>query len=126
MISPKYNNKKLRCISVGTCASNADCSITGEHCDNVSKKCKCGTADSCLGIMNNPTCDAKTGQCVPQTTCTTNEECKDGQICQQNKCVPGMLFVNIYILNDLLVFFFHHLSHNFTSSILFSRVFVIR
>ena len=120
----------MRCIFEGTCNSDTDCTIAGETCDATSKKCKCGTAESCKGKTNTPTCDAGNNQCVAAAdpaACNTDADCTvTGEKCDgtskkcmcgtaesckgntamptcnagNNECVPGMLCINLRILND--------------------------
>ena len=84
----------MRCIFEGTCNSDTDCTITGETCDATSKKCMCGTAESCKGNTATPTCDAGNNQCVAATdpaACNTDTDCTvTGEKCagtSKNACV---------------------------------------
>ena len=52
-------------------------------------KCKCGTADSCLGNRRGEICDSKNSQCM----CSKGiEACKDKEYCLEEVC-SGIDFV---------------------------------
>jgi len=82
------------CVSTTSCECNYDCDKsnnevcnpathqceTGQPPLNCRDDCDCYTGESCI----SGTCQPTGGD---QQTCTTDDDCPDGQVCKGNKCV---------------------------------------
>lgn len=84
--------------SVG-CSDDSDCQLF-EECDETLEPPACVPRGSCetelhciryerhVNDGNRYVCGAE-GECVEAPPCTQDGECRDGEICQDDECVPG-------------------------------------